>query len=157
MTREKNDGPQGRPEFQIFRDYIRKKGLRYTPEREIILREIVNTGDHFDVDELYLRLRNKGERLSKASIYRTIPLLIDCGLIQEVYYEDGHMHYEFIYGHEHHCHLRCLECRRIDEFVEPSLKKIEDRLARKFGYRVVGHKLEVYGYCPECRKKLNLR
>ena len=141
------------PEIELFRDYIRRKGLRFTPEREIIVREIFEIHDHFDVDELYLRLRNKGKKLSKASIYRTIPLLIDCGLIQEVYHEDGHMHYEHIYGHEPHAHLRCLSCRRVEEFTDERLREIEKEASQRFGYRFTGFRFELIGYCPECLKK----
>jgi len=103
-------------ELHIFRKYLQKKGLRYTPEREQIIKEIFSTHDHFDVDTLYLRMRQKGLQISKASIYRLIPLLIEAGLIEEVFFEDGHMHYEHIYGHEPHCHLRCIGCKRIEEF-----------------------------------------
>ena len=103
-------------ELQVFRKYIKNKGLRYTPERETIVKEIFANHDHFDVDGLYLRLRGKEKKISKASIYRTIPHLLESGLIQEVFYEDGHMHYEHIFGHQHHCHLRCVECGQIVEF-----------------------------------------
>ncbi len=153
MSRKKRDKEietEQSPEIEIFRDYIRHKGLRFTPEREIIVREIFEIHDHFDVDELYLRLRNKGKKLSKASIYRTIPLLIDCGLIQEVYHEDGHMHYEHIYGHEPHAHLRCLGCRRVDEFVDQRLKEIENEASERYGYRFTSFRFELIGYCPEC-------
>jgi len=150
---EKDQRPEHLPEMEIFRDYIRRKGLRFTPEREIIAREIFEIDDHFDVDELYLRLRNKGKKLSKASIYRTLPLLIDCGLIQEVYHEDGHMHYEHVFGHDPHAHVRCLECRRIEEFNDHRIKEIEEHISQKFGYRITGLRFELLGYCPDCLKK----
>ncbi len=138
-------------ELDVFRRYIKKKGLRYTPERETIVQEIFSAHDHFDVDTLYLRLRNKGADISKASIYRTIPLLIESGLIQEVFYEDGHMHYEHIYGHRHHCHLRCVECGKIVEFTEESMEALEQKLAGRFDFEISGHKLEMFGRCPACR------
>ncbi len=141
------------PEIDVFREYVRRKGLRFTPEREIIVREIFQINDHFDVDELYLRLRNKGKKLSKASIYRTIPLLIDCGLIQEVYHEDGHMHYEHIYGHEPHGHIRCLGCRRVEEFTDERINQIEQDVVKRYGYQITGIRFEFVGYCPECQKK----
>ena len=139
-------------EIDLFRSFIKRKGLRNTPEREEIIVEILASGDHFDVDELYLRLRNKGNRVSKASIYRNIPLIMECGLIKEVWHEDGHMHYEPIYGQSHHCHLRCIKCGKVIEFVEEELQAIEKRLARKHNFLVVDHRLDVVGYCSECRK-----
>jgi len=140
-------------EVEIFREFIRKKGLRYTPEREIILREIFRIHDHFDVDELYLRLRNQGHRISKASIYRTLPLLIECGLVQEVYHEDGHMHYEHIYGHEPHAHFRCLSCRRVEEFRDRRLEEVAEEFRKKHGAEIKMVRYELLGYCAACRKE----
>jgi Fur family transcriptional regulator, ferric uptake regulator len=139
-------------EIEIFQSYIRQRGLRRTPERELILQEIFATHQHFDVDGLYLQLKQKGVKVSKASIYRAIPLFIDCGLIREVDFSDGHWHYEHIYGHDHHSHLKCLGCGEVLEFEEPALAQVEGRLARDFGYSIVTHHLEVKGYCPACRK-----
>ncbi len=139
-------------EIDLFRSFIRRKGLRNTPEREEIIGEIFATNDHFDVDELFLRLRSKGSRVSKASIYRNIPLIMECGLIKEVWHEDGHMHYEPIYGQSHHCHLRCIKCGKVVEFVEEELQVIEKRLAEKHDFLVVDHRLDVVGYCSTCRK-----
>jgi len=137
-------------EIDLFRFFIREKGLRNTPEREEIIREIFATHDHFDVDELYLRLRQKGSKLSKASIYRNIPLIMTCGLIREVWHEDGHMHYEHIYGHHHHCHLRCVKCGKIIEFVDDTLNALEKNLEKKYHFKVLDHNLDVTGYCKGC-------
>lgn len=141
-----------KPEIQVFQDYIRQRGLRRTPEREQILKQIFEIHGHFDVDGLYLNLRQKGVRVSKASIYRALPLFIDCGLIREVDFSEGHWHYEHIYGHTHHSHLRCLGCGEILEFEEPALKRLEEQLARQYGYQIKGHQLQVQGYCANCRQ-----
>ena len=138
-------------EMEIFREFIRRRNLRNTPEREQVIRVVFSTHDHFDVDELYLRLRRQKGKISKATVYRTIPLLLECGLIQEAYYEDGRMHYEHIYGHEHHCHLRCLDCGKIVEFIDKTISGLEEKLEDRHGFVVTGRKLEVYGYCPKCR------
>jgi Fur family ferric uptake transcriptional regulator len=140
-------------EISIFRSYISKKGLRNTPEREEIIREIFASHDHFDVDELYLRLRQKGSRVSKASIYRNIPLIMGSCLIREVWHEDGHMHYEHIYGHGHHCHLRCIQCGKVIEFVEKRLIDIEKSLGEQYDFDILDHRLDVTGYCSKCRKE----
>ena len=141
-------------ELQVFREYLKKNRLRYTKERERIIKEIFATHDHFDVDALYLTIRQKGINISKASIYRLIPLLIDAGLIQDVFFEDGHMHYEHIYGHEHHCHLRCIECGKIEEFTDPRLNQIEGDLVERFGFKILDYKLNVKGLCPGCRERI---
>jgi Fur family transcriptional regulator, ferric uptake regulator len=138
-------------EIDLFRSFISKKGFRNTPEREEIIEEIFSNHNHFDVDELYLRLRQGGSKISKASIYRNIPLIMECGLIKEVWFEEGHMHYEHIYGHGPHCHLRCVRCGKVVEFVEPSLKGIETRIGLENGFKIIDHRLEITGYCSQCK------
>jgi Fur family transcriptional regulator, ferric uptake regulator len=145
--------PNSHNELTILRDYIKAKGLRNTIEREIVLREIVAHREHFDVDTIHLRLQERTAKVSKASIYRTIPLLLDCGLIQEAFYRNGRMVYEHIFGQGHHCHMRCLECGQIVEYCLDELKMVEEKLGRTYGYDVRGHKLEVFGYCPGCRDR----
>ena len=139
--------------IQKFREYIKEKGLRNTPERETIIDEIFSIHDHFDVDELFLRLRNKKKRISKASVYRTIPLLIDSGLIKEVFFEDGHLHYEHIYGHTHHCHLRCVSCGKIIEFADDQIGTIQARIGEKYSFAITAHRFELQGFCPQCAQR----
>lgn len=140
-------------ELQVFREFLARKGMRATPEREAILAEVFAEHDHFDVEELILRLRRQGLRISRASVYRTMPLLVESGLVQEVFVEDGHMHYEHIYGHDHHCHLRCLGCRKIIEFRDPAVEEAERRIGQAHNFAATGHKLEIFGYCAQCRKR----
>ena len=140
-------------ELDILREYLARRNMRYTPEREAIVREIFARHDHFSADDLYLTLRKKKRRISRASIYRTLPLLISAGLVDPVFHEGGQTLYEHTYGHEHHCHLRCQECGQVVEFAEPALLEVEARLAREMGYRVEGHKLEVNGTCPACQAR----
>ena len=136
-----------------FRAYIKAQGLRKTPERETIIGEIFSAHNHFDVDELFLRLRNKKKRISKASLYRTIPLLIESGLLKEVYFEDGHLHYEHVYGNKDHSHLRCNRCGRIIEFADDEIGIIENRIGKKYNFAVTAHRFELLGYCPKCAKR----
>jgi len=138
-------------ELEHFREYIRRQGLRRTTEREVILREVFEVHEHFDVEELHLRLRQKGVRVSKASVYRALRLFLDCGLVREVDYTDGHWHYEHIYGHGDHNHLRCLGCGEIVEFEAPALKTIEEQLAREHDYQIMSQQWEIKGYCRACR------
>ena len=138
-------------EIDVFREFIRNKGLRNTVEREQVVKAVFSIHDHFDVEELYLLLRSRNDKISKATVYRTIPLLLESGLIQEAYFEDGHLHYEHIYGHDHHCHLRCVDCGKVLEFTEESVRGVEQKIGEHYDFIVTGHKLEVYGYCGKCR------
>ena len=136
-----------------FRAYIKAQGLRKTPERETIIEEIFTIHDHFDVDELFLRLRNKRKRVSRASLYRAIPLLIESGLIKEVYFEEGHLHYEHIYGHKDHSHLRCNRCGRIIEFEDDEIGTLQKRIGKKYNFAVTAHRFELFGYCLRCAQR----
>ena len=143
--------------LEIFRKYIKGKGLRNTPERETIIREIFSVHDHFDVDALFFRMKDQKHKISKASIYRTIPLLIESGLIKDVFFEDGHLHYEPIYGYGHHCHLRCIHCGKVIEFVEEKMNTIIDRLSQKHNFNILHHRLDFTGYCSECSDKVTIQ
>ncbi|MDR1166018.1 MAG: transcriptional repressor [Deltaproteobacteria bacterium] len=137
-------------ELEAFRKYLKNHGFRVTREREAIAESILRNHEHFDVDELFMSLRSK-KPISKASIYRAIPLMIQSGLLAEVYLEDGHMHYEKVYGRELHSHLRCLNCRRVLEFSAPELAQVEKRICRQEGFKSVGNKFEIWGYCSNCQ------
>ncbi len=141
-------------EADVFREFLESRGMRPTPERQAILAEVFAEHEHFDVEELIMRLRRKGRRLSRASVYRTLSLLVASGLVQAVYFEDGHMHYEHVYGHDHHCHLRCLGCREIIEFTSDMVTEAEKRLGQDYDFLITGHRLEVFGYCADCRRVL---
>jgi Fur family ferric uptake transcriptional regulator len=138
-------------EIEVFREFVRRKGLRNTPEREQVIRMIFATHEHFDVDGLYSLLRRRKGKISRATVYRTIPLLIESGLLQEAYVENGRMRYEHIYGHERHCHLRCLGCGGLVEFAEQSVAERARSVAERYEFVVTGHRVEVYGYCPKCK------
>jgi len=87
---------------QVFGAYLRSRGLSFTAEREAVLRQILAGGSHFQADELYLRLAGgKGRPVSRATVYRTLSLLVDCGLVRKVAFVDRHSHYEHLFGHDH--------------------------------------------------------
>lgn len=136
-----------------FREYLKGKGLKFTNERALILREVVSGRGHFDPDGLLIRMRGRGLRVSKASIYRTLPLLVDSGLITSVEKTGKHAHYERTFGHGHHDHMLCMSCGRVVEFYSKPLEALQERLCRRKGFEGISHSLEIMGYCSECRKK----
>ena len=138
---------------KIFNNYLQQMKLKYTQERKTILKEVFSIHNHFEADELYLRLRQKNDnRISRATVYRTLPLLEESGLIRRVVFIDKHTHYENVYGHKHHEHLICLKCGRVIEFYKKSLEdKLED-VARENEFVHISHKMEIMGYCRSCQK-----
>jgi len=139
----------------IFKGYCRKYGLRYTPERELIINEIYRKDCHFDVDSLFLRIRGRHPKikLAKGSIYRTIPHLIKSGLLRESLVENGHISYEHKLGHAHHDHMKCVSCGSIFEFYEKDIDRIQQELCKKRRFKMLWHTHVIAGYCSKCRSK----
>lgn len=136
-----------------FKNFIKKKGLKYTPEREEILREILKFKNHFDADKLYTELKKKGSKVSKSSIYRTIPLLIEAGYIQEVYRQDARSYYELTLNKIPHLHFICIKCKRVDEIVDESLVELIQKEAKSRNYTPLTYHLEIFGICEACKKE----
>lgn len=138
-------------EEKTFRDYLCEGGLKFTPERCFILREVSRIHGHFEADDVVLGLRGCGIRVSRASIYRTLPLLVECGLLRQVYSSEKHSHFEHIFGHAHHDHLICSKCGKAIEFSNQSIEALQDRICEEHGFVPVFHKLEISGLCADCR------
>jgi Fur family transcriptional regulator, ferric uptake regulator len=134
-----------------FLTFLKEHGLKWTSGREEVFREAVATEGHFEPEELAYRLRKRGSRISKATVYRTLPLLIKAGLIKEVIHGEKHHHYEHIHEEKDHDHLICLRCGKIIEFEEESLREIEGRICKKHAFRPERILVEIFGYCKECR------
>jgi len=138
-------------EKEVFRKYIKNKGLKLTPERITILNEVFSTHDHFDVEELYGRIGAKRESVSRTTIYRTLPLLLDCGLISEAIRCKGRVYYEHIYGHRHHSHLVCIKCGKIIEFEDDQIEKEKERICKKYNFKTTEYRFGIRGYCEDCQ------
>jgi Fur family ferric uptake transcriptional regulator len=136
-----------------FRSYLRENGLTLTSARSAILAGIVASRGHFDAAELHDALKRGGEKLSAATIYRTLPLFVRSGIIRETLRAEGRSRYEHAWGREHHDHLECLSCGAIIEFKDDALETLQDRVCRRNGFRPVEHRLGIRGYCAECRKR----
>ena len=127
------------------------QGLRLTKGREEIVRIIDETDGHFNPQTLYERLRDRGSKVSRASVYRTIPILVEQGVIIEVEKTEKHAHYEKVMGKAHHDHLICLGCGRTLEIYSPTLEMLQEEICQREGFRGVRHTLEIMGYCRECQ------
>ncbi len=139
-------------EEEIFKDYLTSKKLKFTPERQAILDRVFENHKHFEADELLVDLRLNDMKISKATIYRTLALLVKSGLLREVIFGERHAHYEHVYGHEHHDHLVCNNCGKIIEFTEYRIEKLQDEVCNKHKFKAEFHRLQIQGLCEDCWK-----
>ncbi|MEX0746818.1 MAG: transcriptional repressor, partial [Rhodothermales bacterium] len=109
----------------IFSAFLQKRGQRQTPERFTVLEEIYATRDHIDADELYLRLKKSGHRVSRATVYNTLELLIECELVVRHQFGKNQAKYEHAFSYWQHDHLICLDCNELFEFCDPRLQSIQ--------------------------------
>jgi Fur family ferric uptake transcriptional regulator len=103
------------------------------------------------VERLYEKLRRKGKRLSRATIYRNLPLLRGSGLIKDVLARQKQSSYEHIFGHDHHDHLLCIKCGRLIEFSEEKIERLQETICKRYGFTSVEHTLAIKGYCKRCK------
>ena len=137
-----------------FREFLSTRGMRLTAERETIVNEIFSSHEHFDPEQLILRLtqQQNPRRVSRASVYRTLTLLEESGIIRRVARANDREVYEHDYGYPQHDHFICSECNALIEFQNSAISHIVDELGTSHGFRVSGHRLEVYGVCADCSR-----
>jgi Fur family transcriptional regulator, ferric uptake regulator len=137
-----------------LRAWMRDHGLKATRQREDILRAFLGADRHVGVEEILRLVRLQNPRIGHATVYRTMRLLVDCGLAEEHHFGDGVTLFEPARGdgRGHHDHLICLDCGTIVEFEEPVIEQLQDQVAHKHGFALSHHRMELYGLCADCRK-----
>ncbi|MFC1729266.1 Fur family transcriptional regulator [candidate division KSB1 bacterium] len=140
-----------------FKVYLHTKGLRYTPERDVIIREIFSNANHFDADELYLKLMTYNNNVSRATVYRCLNLLESCDLVNKTSFGERHYHYEHTYKRKHHDHLVCKKCGKIVEFTDLTIEQRQKDVCSRYKFILTDHKLQIFGICPDCQKKSKRR
>ena len=129
-----------------------EKGLKSTRQRDIIVTEFLKQEDHITSEDLYRKVSRRHKEIGHTTVYRTLKLLAESGLATERIFADHLTRYEPVSAGEHHDHLICINCGSITEFENPKLERMQEKIASDFGFSIVDHKMEFYGYCRECNR-----
>ena len=138
----------------VLAKFIKSGGKqRITPERYAILDAVLEIQGNFDAESLYYRLITSGVKVSKATVYNTLDILQDCGLVSKYRFAENTSRYEKAFGRPHHHHLICLQCGDIIEFVSERLEKIQEDVCTEKNFNPQSSTLQVFGTCSKCKKK----
>lgn len=140
-------------ERRLFGEFLKRKGLKTTRERNALFDEIFSTHRHFDAEDLVIRMRERGTKISRATIYRTLELLYECGLVGRVRLNEEKYRYERLRKGEHHDHLVCTSCGKVIEFIDPAIERRQDAVCRAHDFVATSHSHQIWGLCGACRSR----
>jgi Fur family transcriptional regulator, ferric uptake regulator len=136
-----------------FLDFLARRHLRLTRQRRAIIATVFSTQQHFTAEELLDWARRRDKSVSRATVYRTLPLLTESGLVREMDFGKEHKYYDPNYAeHPHHNHIICLDCGKIVEFDSQEIERVENEVSRRLGFSAKAHHLQITATCEEFRK-----
>ena len=130
-----------------LKQILHKENLRYNQQRQEVWDEICVSDEHQDVENIYNSLRKRQIKVSRATVYRTIDVLVKNNLVRRLNLDDGRSRFENKIGVEHHDHIVCLDCRKIVEFMDETIEKMQIRIAKEQGFEIVRHVHQLFGRC----------
>ncbi len=134
----------------IFREFVTRKGLKWTRQREAILEEFLASQDHLSTEDLYLEIRRKNPHIGYATVYRTLKLFAECGIAEERDFGAGQVLYELSHKGDLHDHLICTSCGAIIEFEDEVIEQLQKKVAQDHRFKITNHRLEIFGLCSKC-------
>ncbi|MCZ6683593.1 MAG: transcriptional repressor [Planctomycetota bacterium] len=140
----------------VFREFLRDRGLKYTGEREMIVQAVMRNPEHFEAEQLLRDMRQAREKVGKATVYRTLKLLVECGIVKEVHFSNKQVHYEHTYGQDPHDHMVCRRCGRIIEFDASDVVRLRTVLAAKKDFKALSHRFQIVGLCRACVQAISI-
>jgi len=145
--------PQVQREIDRFATFLQQQGLKLTAERSALVREIFATHYHFEADELLFKMKEKSLKISRATVYRTLELLVKSGMVRRVHLGEDHYHYEHVTGNSHHDHLICTTCGSVIEFHDPEIEQRQREICTRKRFTPTFHNLQILGICDACSRK----
>jgi Fur family ferric uptake transcriptional regulator len=136
---------------QKFREFLEIRGEKLTAPRRTLVRHIFDSHKHFDADELVADLQQSGQKVSRATVYRTLRLLVEAGLLRELRLTNRSA-YEHDYGYPSHDHMHCTECNKVVEFRNDEIRRLRESISAELGFRAEGHRFVITGVCSECSR-----
>ena len=135
---------------EAFFSYLQENQFKMTEARRSVFQAVLATDAHFSAEDLLFQFQ--GNNASRASIYRTLDLLVDCGLVRKLWMRDGKAYYEHLHGHVHHEHLICVECKKIMEFDDQFFVEQLDAICSRHSFQAFCHDIKIHGLCRDCQK-----
>jgi Fur family ferric uptake transcriptional regulator len=139
-------------EKKLFVDFLLGKNLKLTRQREAVVDEIFSGSGHFEAEEIVQRLKANRSRVSRATVYRTLELLLECKLVERLELGGAGSYYEHVHPGEHHDHLICTQCGNVIEFHNEKLENMQAEICNNFDFQETHHSLRIFGLCSKCRQ-----
>jgi len=133
-----------------FKDILRKEGLKYTPQRVAVLKEVIKDQEHRECEDIYLALNQSENYVSRATVYRTMDILVKNGYARKMEIGDGRTRYESKIDSPHHDHLVCTSCGKIIEFINQDIEDLQEKVAMRYHFKLQRHVHQLFGVCKKC-------